>query len=476
LTTHLSSCPLASAGGESISVPRAAVALFAILVTAALFKLAFAPPLSAGPYVLIMSPVVHKNVEIALAHDWTALLLPFAYEPPRNFWSPTAIFLTYFVQNAIGAYGSYILWSSLFIGASFICALICLRSLMFASTLAFMFAFGTQLDYVYTYGNIITLYLVLTYMTLNATFAYLLLSERLSLFPALGAFALSLAVVALSNEMWINYATALLTGGLFGALWAHHHGNAALRARSLAIFGATLLVLAIYLSVRLRLASEYLAPGSEEELLVTYHSKLLLIDDLVDNFFTLLYMVLDNYFPSFMSSSNSLTYLDKALILGEQHGYDPAHQNLIITSHLYLWRFYAGVMVTLFGAFTAWVVVRAWRGRSGAAAITAALCLMVLAGFSTHLSIKMRSYNSVPALPYKVVVSVSFFTVLIAYLVARSATWFRDKRAHWGIVAGVWVCVLLAAVTRPGMENRLLAEVGLFGFSDPLSQILNWFR
>jgi hypothetical protein len=453
-----------------------AVVLVAILLAAAAFKLVFGPPLSAGPFVLIMSPVIHKNVEVALAHDWTTLLLPFAYEPPRNFWSPTAIFLTYFVENAMGPYGSYIFWSSLFIASSFICAFICYRSLVFAATLAFMFAFGAQLNYAYTYGNLVTLYLVLTYIALNATFAYLLVSEQLNLFVALGAFTLSLVVVALSNEMWINYATALLTGGLFGALWAHHHGDAALRARSLAISGATLLVLAIYLSVRLRLVSEYLAPGSEEELLVTYHSKLLLLDDLVANFFTFMYTVLDNYFPSFISSSNSLSYLDKTLILSEQHGYESSYQNLIIMNHLYLWRFYAGVTVTLFGAFTVWVLVRAWRRRSSGAAIAAALCLMILAGFSTHLSIKMRPYNSIPALPYKVIVSVSFFTVLVAYLVANSATWFRDKRAYWGIVVGVWGCVLLAAVTRPGMEDRLLGEVDLVGLGDPLSQILNWFR
>jgi hypothetical protein len=459
-----------------MSVPWAAAILVAILLAAALFKLIFAPPLSAGPFVLIMSPVIHENVATALSNDWTALLFPFEYEQPRNFWSPTAIFLAYFIQNVMGAYGSYLFWSSLFIGTSFVCALICFRSLVFAATLAFMFGFGTQLNYAYTYGNAVTLYLILTYIGLNATLAYLLVSGRLKFLVGLSAFTLSLAVVALSNEMWINYATALLAGALFAALWAHHHGNATIRARSLATFGATLLVLTVYLSVRLRLASEYLAPGSEEELAVTYHSKLLLIDDLVANFFTLMYMVIDNYFPSFVSSSDSLTYLGKDLILSEQHGYDQAHQNLIIMNHLYLWRFYAGAMVTLYGIFVVWALRTAWRERSGGAAVTAALCLMVLAGFSTHLSIKMRPYNSVPALPYKAIVSISFFTVLIAYLVASSATWFRDKRTYWGIVAGVWGCVLLAAVTRPGMENRLLGEVGLVGLSDPFSQILHWFR
>ena len=71
---------------------QAAIVLGTIVLTAALFKLTFAPPLSAGPYTLRMSPVIYENVAAALSHHWTALLLPFAYEGPRNFWATTAIF------------------------------------------------------------------------------------------------------------------------------------------------------------------------------------------------------------------------------------------------------------------------------------------------------------------------------------------------------------------------------------------------
>jgi hypothetical protein len=354
--------------------------------------------------------------------------------------------------------------------------MICLRSLVFGATLAFLFAFGTQLDYAYTYGNLVTLYLVLTYIALNATIAYLFISGRVSRIGGLAAFTLTLAVAALSNEMWINYATALVTGTLFASLWAHRHGLAGTRVRGLALLGATLVVLVAYLVVRLRLVSEYLNPGSEEELLVTYQSKILLVDDLIANFFTFLYTVLDNYLPSFVSSSNSLVYLGKDTILAEQHGYDQPQQALIIMHHLFMWRFYAGVLVTLFVGFAVTVLVQAWRAAPGGTAMLAGLCVMILAGFSTHLSIKMRPYNSVPALPYKTIVSVSLFSVLIAYVVAISADSFRSRRAYLGTVAAVWGCVFIAALTRPGMQDRLLADVGLLGLSDPLAQIMQMLR
>ncbi|MBV9305093.1 MAG: hypothetical protein JOZ45_03075 [Acidobacteriaceae bacterium] len=458
------------------STRQAAIVLGAIALTAALFKLTFAPPLSAGPYTLRMSPIIHANVAAALSGHWTALLLPFAYEGSRNFWATTAIFPMYFSENILGPYGSYIFWSTLFLVVSFICAYICVNSLTFVATLTFMFAFGTQLHYVYTYGNLVALYLVLTYIAVNLTVAYLFLVGRIHGVGAVAAFAITLAVTALSNEMWINYATALLAGGLFACLWAHRHALPMMRARSLALFCATFFVLVAYLAIRLRLVSEYLHPGSEEELVITYRHKMLLIDDLIVNFFTLLYMVIDNYFPSFVSSSNSLTYLGTDTILAEQNGFEPAFQNLIIMNHLFLWRFYAGVMVAAFIAFAAFVGWRAWREPSRRSAALAGLCLMIMAGFSTHLSIKMRYYNSVPALPYKVIISVSLFTILIAYLLAACSNHFHSRRVYRATVAAVWACVLLAALTRPAMYDRLLAQVHLEGFSDPMGQIMQFLR
>ena len=119
----------------------------------------------------------------------------------------------------------------------------------------FMFAFGTQLHYVYTYGNLVALYLVLTYIAVNSTVAYLFLGGRIHGIVAVALFMISLAVTALSNEMWINYATALLAGGLFVCLWAHRHALPMMRARSLILFCATLFVLVAYLAIRLRLVS-----------------------------------------------------------------------------------------------------------------------------------------------------------------------------------------------------------------------------
>ena len=101
---------------------------------------------------------------------------------------------------------------------------------------------------------------------------------------------------------------------------------------------------------------------------------------------------------------------------------------------------------------------------------------MVVAGFSTHLAIKMRPYNAVPGLTYKVTISVTALTVLIAYLTMLSSQRVRSRLAHFTVMIGVWGGVLIAALTRPGMQARLLAEVGLIGLRDPLEQILEWLQ
>ncbi len=451
--------------------------LISLLGAHAIFLLLSLPePRPQGVYFLTMTPTIAESVKYLLSQHWTSLLFPYQYEPGRYYWATTVVPFTYFVESYLGGVGSYLFFSSLLTAVSFVLARAITGSLLFASTLAYMLAFGTQLDYQFTYGNLVALYLVLSYAAVNFAIAVLIVNGRLRGVRAWVAFLISLAVLAVSNEMWINYATALIAAAAFGVLWASCQDNREIRIRCGILLLCTIAVLGAYLLIRLRLVHQYVAPGAEEELLVTYAYKTLLVEDAVANFFTLLYMTLSNYLPAFLTSSNSLTYLDKAAILAEQHGYDPGQQNLIIFNHLFLWRFYAGALVTIFVAFVGWLLVRAFRSSSLVPAILAALSLMVLAGFSTHLSIKMRPYNVVPALPYKAIFSIGAFTVLASYLTTLGWQHLSSTVSKSAVVIGVWCSVFLAALTRPAMHARLLGEVGLLGFGDPLGQLLHWFR
>jgi hypothetical protein len=283
-------------------------------------------------------------------------------------------------------------------------------------------------------------------------------------------FALSLVVVALAVEWWLNYAAVLLVVSGFFWLWAKRHGlhrNAAGPAVAFLVVAAILL---LYLAVRLPLAYEFVRPGGEEELIITYSNLILAAEDLIANFFTLTYMSITNYLPTFGSLSQ--TYIGDAAIVAEQHGYHALMSDLVVMNHLFLWRFYAGVVVALFLMYGIVRIHNAFRAPRPVDAVLAALFLAVLFGCGTHLMIKYRPYMSVPALAYKPTVSIFFVTVLVAYLAVLARTWFRRVAAYRTFIGGLWLIILVGAFTRPAALNQMLRHVGISSYGDPLSQLI----
>ena len=472
----ISHSPVTIVGSTSKDKFLPAFSCMAILTVYILFTIVFVPSPAPGRGLLSTNDEIFETATRFLAHDWGAFLLPKEYETGEFLWVTTSIVITTLAEKYLGAFTGYLLLSTAFVITTFVLAWLITRSLCFSATLCFMLAFGTQLNYAYTYGDLIAFYVLLTYVAVNFSICVLLVSGRLRGWKWSIAFILSLCLAALSTEWWINYATALIAAAGFGIAWGARHGNAVVRTSSTFLLLATIIVLGIYLAVRLQTPGQFLRHGAEEELLITYQYFPLLAEDFIVNFFTLLYVSLTNYLPSFFTSSNSLTYLGASTIIAEQYGYDPAHQQLVLMNHLFLWRFYAGVAATIFLGWTGVWVYRAWKAPSLPALTIAALNLMVIAGFSTHLLIKMRPYNSVPGLPYKATISIAALTVLIAYLTMLCGQRLRSRRFYYGIIACVWGTVSIAAITRPGMQRGLLAEVGLVGLRDPFGQILDWLR
>jgi hypothetical protein len=99
-------------------------------------------------------------------------------------------------------------------------------------------------------------------------------------------------------------------------------------------------------------------------------------------------------------------------------------------------------------------------------------------GSDQTLAFMRKSFIEVQqrVLPYKVAISVSALTVLISYLMMISRDWFRTVTNHRILVMCVWESVFLAALTRPGMQGKMLSQVGLLGLRDPFGQIISLFR
>lgn len=453
---------------------RPALVLLAILAAYICFTLATLP--RPGFPILSINNAISVTVTDTLAQDWKRLLMPMTYEKGRIYWQPATVFFTYAAERYLGPVSSYLLFSSIFIVTSFALSLVVTRSLLFAAVLSYMFAFGTQLNYAYTYGSLIPLYLVQTYCALNLAVVALMLSGRIGERYGAVAFILSLCLVALASEWWLNYAVSVVTAASFGLMWARHHQHRNIFVVCRFVVLSTVFVGVCYLIVRLQFPGQFTTRGEEEELMFSYSSVVLMFEDLITNYFTFLYMSLDNYLPSFVSASNSLVYVGPERIIAEQNGYHQQYETLVLMSHIFMWRFYAGIAATLFAAGLVRISLIAWRERAVWPAIVVALMLMVATGFATHLFIKMRPYNSVPGLSYKVTISVAVLTVLISYLLLLSREWIKSATIHRRLVLGVVACVFAAALTRPGMQAQLLKQVGLLGLRDPMGQIVHLVR
>jgi len=448
--------------------------LIIIVASSVVFKCFSTPLAGIGPFSFVQTPSITDAIAKAWAEDPTRLLLPYQYEGPgRWLWATTLLPPLHHLYTAMTPLSVYLVLSSLLIATSFVASWIIMRSLPLSGTIALALGFGTQFSYISSMGFVIGFYLFLTYLCINIAFAIYLLKPQPFRPALIAGFVASLAVVALAWEWWLNYAAALLVGSGFIWLWERRHdGSGGARRGTAVVFIATLVILVLYLAIRLPYATEFIEPGQEEELIVTYTHPLMAIEDFISNFFTLLYMTLTNYLPLAFGSL-SQTYIGDATILAEQHGYHSSMSNLVVMNHVFLWRFYAGAVVVLFCMAGFRQVRRAIRDPRSEHLVFAVFFLAVLVGCATHLGIKYRPYMSAPALTYKPAVSIFFFTLMLGYFTATARSWFRRVLSYRAAVAGIWAMILIAALMRPASLNAMLQHDGLVGYGDPIGILRN---
>jgi hypothetical protein len=363
----------------------------------------------------------------------------------------------------------------LLIVAVFVCSWVASRSEVFSLTAALCAAFGTHLSYVYVNATIIIHCLLLIYLAINLASLVRLLTADGPARAAKAVFVVSLVCAALCWEMWLDYAVCLLVGSAYLFAWSRRHpGRLAGGNLCFVAVGALVLTVA-YLAVRTQHAEEFHRPGMEAEMVTTYSHVAMMVEDVVANVFTYLYVALTTYVPSPLVASNSLVYHGESALIEQQHGYAEDYAHLVPMHHLFLWRFYAGVVSACFAWFAWKNLRRSWREPSTTHLVVSCLCLMVLFGFATHGLIKFRPYLSVPTWSYKCIVSIVGVTLLLCYLLMIARGKFATRRAYFALLAVVYAVVISAAASRPGMHVALHEQVGCPGPADPLVTIRGWF-
>ncbi len=327
------------------------IGLVIILLVNFAFKYLFTPSLDhMGIYSLVITPKWMDSLRSLLTNHPLSILLPQAYPDTdgKTLWAPTTLVPLYYLYQVFSPLAVYVATSSLFLIAVYLCGWYVARSVTFSFTMGILFALGTQLNYALTYGVLLALYILFSYISINITVCICILKAKYVTSYHYLLFAVSLLICALGGEFWLNYCVSLILCLSFLVLWGKHHDFHDIKSRSIRLIIFTVLLLVTYLLVEASAAQIYFKPGVEEELIFTYSNPLLMIDDLIVNYFTFLYASISNYLPSFLCFSNSATYLGEARILAEQNGYHAQKAQLVIASHIFEWRFYAGILFTVF--------------------------------------------------------------------------------------------------------------------------------
>lgn len=340
------------------------------------------------------------------------------------------------------------------------------RSPIFSFTLTICMAFGTQFHWLYVCSSIECFYLFVIYIEANllCLMKYAQTGRR----SWQVGFVATLILLALAHEQWLDYLGFVTLGSVFLFFYARRADLGELKGRAQFMLLASWAVAIIYLSIRLSYGRQQYRPGHESEMVFTYSSPMLAIEDVISNVITYIYMAFSNYFPPSLVASNSLYQLGPERIVAEQHGYHAQQQELTVMHHVFLWYFSAGIVFAVFVYFLVRNGKAALKDGSVRHAHYFLAMLMVLCGFAIHALVKYRPYLSAPLLTYKCMTSNVGVAFLLAGCLMRGRDWLpKWKWAYAAVVLGVWGVIGYGALARPHYLSHLSRTVGMGDLPDP---------
>jgi hypothetical protein len=359
--------------------------------------------------------------------------------------------------------------NALLIVSSFVCTWLMFRSAVFSYTVALCMAFGTHFHWVYVCSSLAAFYLYVVYVQVNLLCLSRVLRTGARRWQV--GFAVSLVLIALNHEQWLDYLGFLLLACVFLWLYAGRAGLPELRPRVLFVAACSALIAALYLGIRLQYGGQQSHPGDESEMIFNYGSRVLAVEDFISNVFTYLYIACSNYFPPCLVSSNSLYQLGPQGVLAEQHGYHAGMSHLVAMHHVFYWYFFAGIVFTLFVYFFVRSARAALLQGSPRAAHLTLFMLLIVTGFAIHALVKYRPYMSVPLLGYKCTTSQVGVAYLLAYCLMHARHVLPSRWLSRACIALVWGVIVYGALARPAYLSHLSRQVGMINLPDPLTRL-----
>jgi hypothetical protein len=352
--------------------------------------------------------------------------------------------------------------------SSFVCTWLMFRSPVLSYTVAICMAFGTQFHWVYICSPLRAIYLYVIYLELNLLCLYKVLRTGDGRWKI--GYGASLVLCALVTEQWLDYLAFVMLASGFLWLYARRASVPELKPRLLFLAVCTGVIAALYLAIRLQYGVQQSRAGDEDEMIFTYGSRVLAVEDWISNVLTYLYLAVSNYFPPCLVGSNSLYLLGPQGVIDAQSNYHHEQSHLVAMHHVFYWYFFAGMVFAVFVWFFVRNVRASLHGSSRHVHLT--VCMLLIAvGFAIHTLIKYRPYMSVPLLTYKCMTSNVGMAYLIGYCLMDARQWFPVRKLYPLVVALVWSAIAYGALARPAYLTHLSHTIGMPGLPDPMQNL-----
>ena len=398
------------------------------------------------------------QIPVVFAKPWWQLLLPI--KEFTGAWATSTMILTYALERRLTPGGVWELYNALSILVAFGASWALFRSTVFSFTFAICVGFGTQFYHAYAVTGGIASYIVAVYhMLLLFTAAQIVrgVQPRLLWY---GAFAISLALNALGYEGWLDVVALIVVTAPFGYYGLRQLG---LPAEATRLVGMTAVVIAAsiaYVAVKVTLGFGQVE-GSESDVVFNNQVIWLTVDDLIGNVFTHVYLSVSNFLPPVLVGASAGYQEGLQYAIEAQHGYHEPFLYLVAMNQVFFWRFYAGASVMVLG-YAGFRAVTALRVRPSAWTLSLLIFLLMIAvPGATHMLIKFRPMNAMPAMTYHVTVGVLGAALVLSWLVTTAWRTWSNRPAALAVIVVVWSTVFYGALARPPYLAYMAAQSGL---------------
>jgi hypothetical protein len=412
------------------------------------------------------------------AQRWWEFLLPCKHM--TGAWGTFGLFTVHGLEHVLGGpegggpARAYYLGNALLVSTAFVLSWLALRSYLFSTTLALCLAMTTFNHHVYLQSGSIALLFVMTYLLFFLFCQFKLMQPGCRYGVWIPAAGVSLLVYALSYESWLDCVAWMWVVHPILAAVAWRKGDFQRIRVGMAVLAATTVVAGAYVLVKTRIGHGQ-GHGSESDVVFNYGTShaILIADDLIAHFFTLFQMAATTYLPpQLFCFSASLREYGPEEIVRLQGGYDAARSGLVAYNHLFLWRFYAGILAAVF-FYWWWKSLRSiWKAPSEDGVAFFLFLSMTLAAGATHMIVKFRPSHSTPFVSYHVYFGVVGMSMLISYGVrwigrnVGSPSWRR------GLIALIWLNICYCALARPALLSDMAKHSGYSAYSsDPMKKL-----